>query len=247
MTLEEFVAQLQSACGETLRSVVLYGSAVAGEHIQKRSDYNVLVIVDHFPLDRVRPLAAATRAWRDGGNPPPMIFTVREWRNSSDIFPMEYADILARHRVLLGEDPFVGISVDRDDLRLQTEHEALGVLFRLRQGVLVADGDHKAQRELLSGSLSSLMIVFRAVVRLHGGAPPQNYAELAQQTAGYAGFDPALLIEVVHHVRGELPLPKERVGVALKGVLAAMEQVVTHVDTFPHATHSGGTNHVDAS
>ena len=37
-----------------LRSVVLYGSAAAGEHIAKRSDYNVLVIVDALDATRAR-------------------------------------------------------------------------------------------------------------------------------------------------------------------------------------------------
>ena len=52
MSLDELVSQLQNAYGTTLRSVVLYGSATAGEHIAKKSDYNVLVVLDAVPLDR---------------------------------------------------------------------------------------------------------------------------------------------------------------------------------------------------
>ena len=43
--------------------VVLFGSAVAGEHRPKTSDYNVLVIVDALPLDRLRAVAAVSKAW----------------------------------------------------------------------------------------------------------------------------------------------------------------------------------------
>ena len=46
MTLDELVSQLRAAYGTALRSIVLYGSAAAAEHIPKRYDYNVLVIVD---------------------------------------------------------------------------------------------------------------------------------------------------------------------------------------------------------
>ena len=42
MKLEELVRQLQLAYGTGLQSVVLFGSAVAGEHNPKKSDYNVL-------------------------------------------------------------------------------------------------------------------------------------------------------------------------------------------------------------
>ena len=54
MTLDELVNQLKLAYGGALRSVVLYGSAVAGEHIKKKSDYNVLVVVDSISLEQLR-------------------------------------------------------------------------------------------------------------------------------------------------------------------------------------------------
>ena len=60
MTLDELVSQLRAAYGTALRSIVLYGSATTGEHIAKRSDYNVLVIVDAFSSDSV-PVHLLTR------------------------------------------------------------------------------------------------------------------------------------------------------------------------------------------
>jgi len=59
MTLEELVSQLRAAYGTALRSIVLYGSAAAGEHIPKRSDYNVLVIVDSLDSGRLTAASAA--------------------------------------------------------------------------------------------------------------------------------------------------------------------------------------------
>src|SRR5205814_2209271 len=109
MTLDELVSQLRAAYGPALRSIVLYGSAAAGEHLPKRSDYNVLVVVDSLDAPQLTAASAASRAWADAGNPAPLTMTTSEWRGSSDIFPMEYADILDRHRVLFGDDPFAGI------------------------------------------------------------------------------------------------------------------------------------------
>src|SRR5512132_2774372 len=132
MTLDELVTQLRAAYGADLRAAVLYGSAAAGEHIPNRSDYNVLVVVDSLPLERLRAAAAVTQAWIGAGNPPPLTMTSREWLGSSDIFPMEYADILERHRVLAGALPTEGVVVRAADLRLQVEHEAMGKLLKLR-------------------------------------------------------------------------------------------------------------------
>lgn len=233
MTLDELVTQLRAAYGNALRSVVLYGSAVAGEHIAKRSDYNVLVVVDEIPLDRLKALASVTRAWRDAGNPPPMTFTSHEWRSSADVFPMEYADIIERHRVLFGDDPFGALKVDRSDLRAQLEHESLGVLLRLRQGVLLAGDDAAEQIKLMSGSLSSLMIVFRGLVRLHGRVPPPNYAELAHEAGEVAGISPDPFYEVIHQVRGDKPIQKERASAILGTYLRAMEAVASYIDALP--------------
>ncbi len=149
MKLDELVTQLRGAYGGTLQSVLLYGSAVAGEHIAKRSDYNVLVILDAVPLDRLAAVGAVLRAWGEAGNPPPMTFTAQEWKSSADVFPMEYADILERHQVLYGADPTTNITVSRSDLRLQVEQQALGKLLHLRRGAMAA-GDHAGDRSSCS-------------------------------------------------------------------------------------------------
>ena len=189
MTLDELVSQLRAAYGTALRSVVLYGSATAGERDPKRSDYNVLVVVDSLDATRLAAASAASRAWADAGNPAPLTLTTSEWRGSADIFPMEYADILERHRVLHGEPPFDGIRVDLKDLRLQLEQEAMGKLIKLRQGVLAAGNDGKRQLELLAASASTIMIIFRAFLRMHSETPPSDNVALVEAVGRRAGFD----------------------------------------------------------
>ena len=232
MTPEELVEQLRAAYGADLRSVVLYGSAAAGEHIPKRSDYNVLVIVDSLTLDQLRAAAAVARAWGEAGNPPPMTLTHDEWRGSADIFAMEYADILERHKILYGESPFDGIRVDAGDLRLQLEHEAMGKLLKLRQGVLAAGGDQRRLVELLAASLSTIMVIFRAVIRLHGGVPAKDNIAVSQAVAGYARVDASPFERVVRHVRGEQAIAQTDAGAVMAGYLGGMEAIVAHLDRF---------------
>jgi len=232
MTLDELVTQLKDAFGDALRSVVLYGSAVAGEHIAKKSDYNILVVLDGVPLDRLAPVGAVLRAWGEGGNPAPMIFTDAEWRSSADVFPMEYADILERHRVLFGADPCDGITVSRSDLRLEVEQQALGKLLHLRRGAMAAGVDEKAQIALLEASLSALMVVFRGVSRLNGETPPQDYGELSRNIAAKAGFESASFERVVRHVRGIAKLERGEAARVLTAYLAAMERLVAYLDRF---------------
>jgi hypothetical protein len=232
MKLDELVRQLQLAYADALRSVVLFGSAVAGEHRPNKSDYNVLVIVDALPLDRLRAVAAVSRAWAEDGNPPPMTFTTREWKGSADIFPMEYADILERHRVLYGTLPVEGIRVNPSDLRLQVEHQTMGKLLQLRQAIMGAGGDTALQLEVLEKSLSTLMVIFRAIVRLHGQVPSQDYEALTLSVAERAGFSPDAFLRVIRHARGTEKLPRENASMILEEYLAAMERLVAYLDEF---------------
>lgn len=232
MTLEQLVTQLRNVYGNELRAVVLYGSAAAGEHIPKRSDYNVLVIVESLGLDRLRAAAAVAGAWGESGNPPPLTLTAKEWRGSADIFPMEYADLLERHKVLYGDPQLDGLRVQLSDLRLQLEQEAMGKLLKLRQGVLASGGDDKGMTELLAASLSTIMVIFRAVIRLHGAVPPVDNLEVSRAVAGYARFDPAPFERVVRHVRGESTMSAAEAGGVLAGYLGGMERLVAHLDEF---------------
>jgi len=235
MTLDQLLSGLKSAFGAELRAVVLYGSAVAGELIPQRSNYNVLVLVDSLPLERLLAKSTTAREWAEAGNPPPLMMTVREWLGSADIFAMEHADILERHKVLYGEAPFAGVQVSPADLRLQTENQAMGKLLQLRQGALAAGGDGERQAALLGASLSAIMVVFRAVARLHGDHPPTDYEALSRMVAGRAGFDAAPFVQVVQHVRGTAPITPAGASAVLAGYLQGMEQLVAHLDRFKHA------------
>jgi predicted nucleotidyltransferase len=231
MTLEELVSQLRKAFGTELRAVVLYGSAATGEHLPKKSDYNVLVLVQSFAADHLMAASAAVKAWSDAGNPAPLTLTVDEWHGSADIFPIEYSDILDGHRVLYG-DLLTDVRVNPSHLRLQLEHEAMGTLLQLRRGVLAAGNDAKAQLALLEGSSSTVMVVFRAVLRLHGEAPPHDNVELSKKVASAAGMDPGPFVQVVWHKRGETTIRSQDVATVLASYLSGMQQLVHHLDRY---------------
>jgi len=230
MTLDELVSQLRAAYGDTLLCVVLYGSAAGGEHIPKRSDYNVLVIAQSLPGERLRAAAAVGAAWSASGSPPPLTLTLDEWRASSDIFAMEYADILERHKVLYGDPPFGGIAVSRGDLRLQVEREAMGKLLQFRQGVLAAGNEGRKQLQLLEASLSTLMVIFRGVARLGGDTPSTDNEVLIAAIAAKGGLDAGPFTRVVRHVRGTEKLTHRDVESVITGYLDGLQRLVAYVD-----------------
>ena len=232
MHLDELVTQLRAAYGTAVRAIVLYGSAASDQHIAKRSDYNVLVIVDALDAGHLVAASATSRAWIESGNPAPLTMTTSEWRGSSDIFPMEYADILDRHKVLYGDLPTDGIHVDPKDLRLQLEQEAMGKLIKLRQGVLATGNDTKRQLALLDASASAIMIIFRALLRLHGSKLPTDNSAVAAAAGQQAGFDPAPFQRVIAHVKNHTPMKPADATEVLNGYLKGMEQLVKYLDNY---------------
>jgi hypothetical protein len=231
MTLDDLVSQLRAAFAAELRAVVLYGSAAAGEHLPTKSDYNVLVLVDSLATDRLAAASAAVSAWVDAGNPAPLTLTTQEWRSSADIFAMEYADLLERHRVLHGDLP-MDVQVRPADLRLQLEHEAMGTLLQLRRGTLAAGRSAKDQVRLLERSTTTVMVLFRAVLRLNGQTPPHNNVELSERVASLVGISAAPFADVLRHKRGERKLADADATMLLSGYLSGMEGLVRYLDRY---------------
>jgi hypothetical protein len=234
MTLDELVSQLRQAHGDSLQAVVLYGSAASGEEISGTSDLNVLAIVSSIRLDTLRALGQTMRAWQEAGNQPVLEMTTDEWRSSADIFPMEYADILERHRVLSGTLPLDGIVVSTAELRLQVEQEAMGKLLRLRRSIMLAGTDRERQQELLRASLSSLLVIFRAVMRLHGEVPPRDGLQVITAVSSRCGFDGSPYQRVVALKRGTALASGETERV-LEGYLSGMTTLVGYLNTFSSA------------
>ncbi|PYP62885.1 MAG: hypothetical protein DMD37_08220, partial [Gemmatimonadetes bacterium] len=116
----------------------------AHRHVAGRSDVNTLLICDAADESLFAALGPVLRDWLRGGHPAPLILTAAEWRGSADVFPIEYEDIRAAHRVLAGRDPWPGITVRRDDTRRQLEQELKGKLVRLRQAYAATREDGPA-------------------------------------------------------------------------------------------------------
>jgi hypothetical protein len=122
--------------------------------------------------------------------------------------------------------------VNPADLRLQVEHQTMGKLLQLRQAIMGAGGDSALQLEVLEKSLSTLMVIFRAVVRLQGQVPSQDYEALTLTVAERAGFSPEPFIRVIRHARGSEKLSRDNASMILEEYLSAMERLVAYLDEF---------------
>lgn len=231
---QRFAWELEGVFDTDLVSAVLYGSAARGEYRPGMSDLNVLVLLREVTPVALRAAHEAARAWVAAGNPPPLILGAEEWRRSADVWAIEVTDIRDAHLTLVGEDPFEGVEVHTEFLRLQCERELKGKQIQLRERYLLFAGQPEELGELLLRSFSTFLVLFRTVLRLDGDAGERDAESVLRGVARTVGFDPAPMLEI-HRARAEgHRLRPEADSPLVVGYLEAVSRVVEHVDRLVH-------------
>jgi predicted nucleotidyltransferase len=186
MTPEKLTEELKQACPKGLKSIILYGSAAAGDRIEKKSDYNVLVVTDNLDIRTLNSIAKTASAWSKAGNPAPLLFTEDRLARATDVFPIELLDICECHV------------------------------------------------ELMTRSLSTFLVLFRASLRLFEEQVPQKKFEALEKLSTHLAFDGAVFL-TVEGLRDGSRKPKDISAEELfSNYLRTIECVVDAVDAYIH-------------
>jgi predicted nucleotidyltransferase len=229
--LNSLVGDLLTTHGENLASVVLYGSAAAGDHIELRSDYNLLIALHRIGPEDLRLAQAPVREWQRLGHPVPVYFTVEELADAGDVFPIEFYQMEQARIVLYGNDPFEYVTLKNENLRHQAEYELRSKLLQLRRHYIPASTSIEKLCDLMSDSLASFAAIFRAVLILHGQPAPVSKVDCVRATAGLLRLDPTPF-ELIFEFRtsGALPDTEEDVNTVFARYMNQIQQVIEAVD-----------------
>ena len=197
---EAFIDDLRSTHRKNLASVILYGSAAAGDFVAKQSDYNILVALHKIGPEDLRNAQPCIREWTRMGHPVPVYFTVSELQNAADVFPIEFLGMKTARKVLYGSDVLANLEFSDDNLRHQTEYELRSKLIQLRRQYISASASVEGLKNLMADSLSSFTALFRAVLILQGLNPPGTKPEIVAMTVSHLQLD-GLPFEKIFHIR----------------------------------------------
>jgi len=227
--LTQLVEKIGAALGDRIISVVLYGSGASGEHHGKFSDLNVLCVLSRITVAELADAEPVVKWWRGEGNPSPLLLSREEVRASTDVFAIEFHDMIEQRRVLWGEDVIAGIEIDRTFYRAQVEHDLLSNLLRLRQKAAAIVGDGDALLALMADSVSTFCVLLRHVLLLAGIAPGVKKREIVGHL-GKIGVEAAPFTRLLD-VREGLARAKEIAARPLfEEYLAAVDSAVEFVD-----------------
>ena len=141
--LTEFIAEARSSFDEDLRAIVLFGSAAEAK-LRATSDVNLLLVLSAFDQTKADKLRGPFRAAQAAVRLQTMFLLESELQPAMKAFAVKFGDILRRRKVLYGDDPFVGMSVSRDDSIIRLKQTLLNLTLRLRE-MYVARGLREEQ------------------------------------------------------------------------------------------------------
>ena len=102
----------RGALGDGLLSIVLFEARLRSR-LRPTSDVNLLILVDRFDPTRVDTLRPTLQQRRAAVRLAVMWLTQDELQAAGESFSVKFADIVRRHRVLYGNDPFERFTVSR--------------------------------------------------------------------------------------------------------------------------------------
>lgn len=232
--LDTLRADLRRVFGSRLQCLVLYGVhvdtyATAGDPPSAPPPAHTLALVDTVGFADLQACASLGATWRDKGLAIPLLLGSAEFARSLDAFPLEYGDIIIRHVVLEGHDPFSDIRIHHDDVRRACEVQAKSHLIHLREGYLEAAGDAVRVRQLIAASASPFRTLLVNVARLRQLVDSPTTDAIVADCQRAADLDPATVRRVIT-MRAPGDIPPADALTLYPRYLAAVEKLVAYVD-----------------
>jgi predicted nucleotidyltransferase len=229
--LNELVERLRQSLADDLVSVVLYGSAAAGDFHKKFSDLNVLCVLTTVGPAQLERAYEPIDWWLKRKQPAPVFLSVEEIERAPDAFAIEFLDIRAAYRVLDGKDVVAAIKVDPDHHRHQVEHELRSRLLRLRERYLALQKDRRELIQLLVDSVPTFATLFRHALLLNGGAtPPVKKREIFREAAQRLSISAAPFETLLDVREGKRRLRDPEIRPVFDDYLRQITQAVEYVD-----------------
>lgn len=169
--IDRFVAAAREALGPVLKSVILFGSAAEGR-LRATSDVNVLVVLSRWDVERLDALREPLRTAQAAIRLSAMFLLEEEVAAAIEAFPVKFADILRRRRVLHGSDPFPAGVVPRGAEIENLRQVLLNLVLRLRERYLMVSLREEQAARAVAEAAGPLRSSAASLLELEGRPAP---------------------------------------------------------------------------
>jgi hypothetical protein len=238
--VDEFVKRVRESGGANVESVILFGSAVAGDFHEGLSNLNLLCVLRDSSFQALQALAPAAKWWDKQKQPPPLCMTRKEIERSIDVFTIELLDMQQHHRVLFGPDVLTGLQIPMDLHRVQVEYELREKLLLLRQHLLVTSENEGRLWDLILRSAPSFSTLFRHALIALGDGTHATRRDAVKALSQRLGLASSAVLQVLDVREKQLQRKGLDVRELAARYLGEVEKVTSAVDlAFDETTSQG--------
>jgi hypothetical protein len=228
--LRSYVKDVAQVYGNQVESLLLYGSAVRGEFLPGRSNLNLLLFVSSYDVAVLKKYNDLHKRWSKEQLVVPLFLTTADLESAAFVFPLEYQDIYEWHRVLWGQDPFVGFKVDSRHLTSEVLQALRGNLLRVRQRLVEGGSTEEAMTILLPLSITALLPVLRGTQRLLDRPVLSHGEPLLKDLEVHFGINLTGLRDALLLKRGQISPGHKEVPRLMDRYLESLGKLVTTVE-----------------
>lgn len=224
---------VRTAIGSEFLACYLTGSVLRAGFDARKSRVNLLIVTRSLGLEVLDRIARVLP--EDGRQPPhfePLFMSEGQVRQSLDAFPIEWIEIQEAHMLLEGQDVVGSLTVPRDNLRLQCEHELRVKVLRLRHQYLAHARHPQRLEPELKAVASGFAALFRALLRLRGEEPSAETPRVVERVADLYQLDAQALIGAYLARHGERKLSPDDTLTLFRRFLSEVERLVAAIDTL---------------
>ncbi len=203
--LNDFLSAAQKAFQDDLMSAVLFGSAAEGQ-LRPTSDVNLILILKRFDGSRANQLRDVTALAASAIRLRVMFLLEDEIAPAIDAFAQKFADILRRHKVLVGPDPFAGLSVPRPVLIFRLRQVLLNLSLRLREAYIEHGARPGRLMDFLAEATGPVRTSSVSLLELEGQAarpPKQAFVDFIDSVGEPAWKEVPQRLSAIREARGD--------------------------------------------
>lgn len=219
--LKSFLEEARASLGEDLVSAVLFGSA-AENRLTATSDVNLILVLGGFDAERLGALGDALLAAEAAIQLKVMFLLEREIPSAVECFAQKFADILRRHRVVVGKPVLAGIKVPRGPEIFRLRQILLNLTLRLREAYVSRGMLAEQAVRSLAETLGPLRAAAATLLELEGRSIPDSGAALAALASEVGASDAAAALIAAHESK-PVAAPRQ----ALLQVIVLIETIAT--------------------
>jgi predicted nucleotidyltransferase len=218
--LTEALRKVREAFGADLISVVLYGSAAAGQ-MRPTSDVNLLLVLKRLDFSAGERLNETLRLAEAAVGLRVMFLLEAEVADAATAFALKFADITDRHVLLYGRDPFAALMVPRGAKVFRLKQVLLNLILRMREAFIRSAGEEKQRALLIAEFAAPLRSAAWVLLELEKNAAPATSPKEALELVA-DGIDPAAFTDALATLtaaRNQRELPAGAAGQTMQRLI----------------------------